>query len=153
MKRNLATKVIIYSLVGVMQIGLGASVLEASPHDNGQRYEQKNDRNDQKRDAMPFKWHERRGNFSPDQHRMDRIDDHQFADRFPGMHPYRWHDKRGEGFTYHGRRITNAVFFYNDSDELVSIGFMYDGAFIRINADRGEDRSSDSFFPSWMNRH
>ena len=36
---KVAKKVIIYSMVGIMQIGFGASVLEASPrHDDGDRW-------------------------------------------------------------------------------------------------------------------
>ncbi|CUH97198.1 hypothetical protein P22_3325 [Propionispora sp. 2/2-37] len=37
---KLAKKVIVYSLVGLMQFGFGASVIEASPrHHDGHRYE------------------------------------------------------------------------------------------------------------------
>lgn len=74
------------------------------------------------------------------------------ARKFPGEHAYQWHDRRGEGFLYHGRRITDAVFFYNASDELISIGFMQDGVFVKIYADRGEERHRDSFLLSPMRR-
>ena len=51
-----AKKIIVYSLVGILQFGLGAATLEASPrhdgHGPGQRYEQhRNDhRNDRERE-------------------------------------------------------------------------------------------------------
>lgn len=103
--------------------------------------------------SLPFNWHEYRGNFSPEYHRMERIADRDFSDRFYGMHAYRWHDKHGKGFMYRGHRIHDAVFFYDDADELISIGFMHEGVFVRINADCGEERSHESFFVSWMERH
>lgn len=46
--KSIAKKIIIYSMIGIMQIGLGASVIEASPrhHDNQheQRYEDRDHR-------------------------------------------------------------------------------------------------------------
>lgn len=42
--KNVFKKIVIYSMVGVMQLGLGASVIEASPRDNDhhdQRYEER----------------------------------------------------------------------------------------------------------------
>ena len=42
--KNIVKKLVIYSMVGIMQLGLGASVIEASPRDNDhhdQRYEQR----------------------------------------------------------------------------------------------------------------
>lgn len=46
--KNIAKKIVIYSMVGLLQIGLGASVIEASPrHDDKdhQRYEQRKEHN------------------------------------------------------------------------------------------------------------
>lgn len=120
------------------------------PEAQNENWQSPDGRND---NSMPFKWHERRQNFSPEHHRMERVEDRDMNDRFPGEHPYRWHDRRGEGFMYHGHRVTDAVFFYDDSDELISIGFIHDGVFIRIHADNGEERSPDSFFLSWMQHH
>ncbi len=96
-------------------------------------------------DSLPFKWHEHR-----DHYHGERIYDREWADRFPGLHPYRWH---GEGFWYHGNRITDAMLFYNDSDELVSVGFMVDGLFIFFRDDHEGYENHDSFFLSWWNRH
>ena len=59
---------------------------------------------------------------------------------------------RGEGFWYQGRRVTDAVMFYNKSDELVSIGFMHNGGFIYIRDDNRGYKNDDSFFFSWWSR-
>lgn len=154
--KSIVKKLAICSIVGIVQISFCGAIIEASPiHKNdGYRMEQQYDRHDEEQgnDWLPFKWHERRENFSPEHHRMERIEDRDFNDRFSGEHPYRWHDKRGHGFKYHGRWIRDAVFFYDDSDELVSIGFMNNGIFIKIYADGGEERNHESFFLSWMSR-
>ncbi|MDP4127337.1 MAG: hypothetical protein Q8912_10370 [Bacillota bacterium] len=151
--KNIVKKIAIYSMVGIMQAGFCASAIEASPRSaNEPTYHNKYEHDQEEgRNYLPFNWHERRENFTPDHHRMERIDDNQFNDKFPGRHAYKWHDNNGEGFMYHGHRVTDAVFFYNDSDELVSIGFVYKGVFVKINADSGEERSNDSFFVSWFN--
>ena len=51
--KNIVKKVAIYSMVGIMQLGLGASVIEASPLHNGTpktvAYEQRQDRHDRER--------------------------------------------------------------------------------------------------------
>ena len=42
--KSVFKKIVIYSMIGIMQLGLGASVIEASPRDNNhhdQRYEQR----------------------------------------------------------------------------------------------------------------
>jgi hypothetical protein len=39
--------------------------------------------------------------------------------------------------------------FYNDSDELVSVGFMHNGAFLFIRDDDDGYENRDSFFLSW----
>lgn len=47
--RKIMKKIMIYSMVGMMQLGLGATVLEASPlhHENSQRIVQLDDRQQQ----------------------------------------------------------------------------------------------------------
>ncbi len=95
---------------------------------------------------LPFRWHERR-----DVHLI--IDDRRFmhergwGERFPGLHPYSWHESHG--FWYHGHRINDAVLFYNDSDELVSVGFWHEGVFVFIRDDHRSFENHDSFFLSW----
>ncbi len=104
-------------------------------------------------DTVNVNWYGRRDNWAHDRYRMERIHDRGWHDRFPGLRPYRWHDYRGEGFWYHGRRVTDAVFFYNSHDELVSIGFMHNGSFIFVRDDHNGFENRDHFFVSWWNSH
>jgi len=103
--------------------------------------------------SVNIKWHQHRTHYFHDRYLMTRIHDSDWLDRFRGLHPFRWHDRHGEGFWYQGRRITDAVFFYNNSDELVSIGFMHNGAFVFIRDDDNAFENRDSFFVSWWNSH
>lgn len=109
------------------------------------------DRNEQERD-MPFRWHEKHDRLSSNDHRTERIHDREFQHRFPGLKAYRWHDVHDRGFWYNGHLIKDAVLFYNDSDELVSVGYMHDGVFIIIRDDHSTHEHHDSFFVSWW-RH
>lgn len=95
---------------------------------------------------MPFWWHKHHSYFVSRGYYMERISDRDVKDRFPGLHAYKWH---GNDFWYHGRHITNAVLFYDDSDELVSVGFWDNGAFIMIRDDDHAYESHDSFFLAW----
>ncbi len=116
---------------------------QQAPHNNG-----KPQHNDDKRQpdgvSLPFKWHEHRGNFAPDRHHLNPLEDRRWAERFDGMRPYKWHDGHGEGFLYHGHRVVDAIFFYDSGDRLVFIGFMRDGVFIMIHADGREVRNQDA---------
>lgn len=103
--------------------------------------------------AVTISWHQHRNYYPPARYRMERIHDRGWHDRFPGLRAYRWHDRHGDGFWYRGHRVTNGVFFYNDADELVSIGFMHNGTFIFIRDDHNGFENRDSFFISWWNRH
>jgi len=106
----------------------------------------------------PFRWHQKRARFLRSS-RMERINQPEWHDKFPGMHIYRWHGEPGgnggpegpgdDGFMYRDHWITDAVFFYDDEDELVSVGFMCDGVFVRISADHDEEISRDAFFAWW----
>lgn len=100
-------------------------------------------------EKLPFVWHEHRNYIYRPGHRVERIQDYGWSVRFPGLVAYKWHDTRGEGFWYQGRRISDAVMFYNSSDELVSVGFMHNGAFLFIRDDDSGYENHDSFFVSW----
>ena len=65
---------------------------------------------------------------------MDRINDRDWDDRFPGLHSFWWHDDAfdGRGFWYRGNRIYDASLFFDDYDELVGIGFLYNNNFIFV---------------------
>ncbi|HWR44825.1 hypothetical protein [Sporomusa sp.] len=100
--------------------------------------------------SLPFKWHERRDRDRASRHNMERIYDHRLSDRFPGLHAYKWRDEDGRGFFYNGKRVRNAILFYNDSDELVSVGFMRNGKFMFIRDDYRSYETHDDFFVSWL---
>nr|WP_169718016.1 hypothetical protein [Sporomusa silvacetica] len=87
---------------------------------------------------MPFRWYEHH-----DRYYGERINDNEWADRFPGLQPYRWH---GENFWYRGYHVTDAILFYNDSDELVSVGFMNNGEFVFVRDDNESYENNDFFF-------
>jgi len=103
-------------------------------------------------ESFAFGWHERSDRFEPERYRMEYIHDQGWRNRFPGLHPYHWEDRHGEGFWYRGHHVKKAMFFYNDADELVSIGFMHNGVFIFVRDDHSAYRNHDSFFISWSNR-
>lgn len=94
---------------------------------------------------LPFRWYERHRERFDDN---ERIYDREWDRRFPGLRSYAWHAKPGHEFWYRGHKVANAVLFYDSDDELVSVGFMNNGAFIFIRDDGGY-RNHDSFFISW----
>ena len=98
---------------------------------------------------LPFRWHDHYNSIQERYH-MGRIHDGEWDNRFPGVHAHRWHGK--DGFWHHGHYITDAVFFFNDDDQLVSIGYMLDGVFIHFRDDNECYENRDSFFYSWW-RH
>lgn len=99
--------------------------------------------------AVPFTWHQHRDRFYRPGHVIERIYDYGWTSRFPGLYPYRWHARNGAGFWYQGRHITDAVMFYDNSDQLVSIGFMHNGTFLFIRDDDHGFENRDSFFLAW----
>ena len=90
-----------------------------------------------------FRWHETsysmRDRFSSSDYWMEPIYDRDWNDRFPGLHSYRWHDNgshRDGYFWYRGRRIHDATLFYNNWDEMVGIGFIFNNVFVFVRDDR-----------------
>jgi len=136
-------------LIAVFVLALSSPVVNASEHHHDwsdSAYQSDAWRHSESRDddaSLPFMWREHHDRHS------ERIYDRGWAERFPGLHAYRWY---GESFGYHGHRITNAVLFYNDSDQLVSVGFMHNGAFVFIRDDHESYSNHDSFFLSWWSR-
>ncbi len=98
---------------------------------------------------MPFRWHEPRGRMMHGYHRMERIHDNRMSERFPGLRAYKWHAP-DRGFYYQGRHVRDGVMFYNDSDELVSVGFMRNGNFVVLRDDDRGYESRDEFLSSWL---
>jgi hypothetical protein len=93
-------------------------------------------------EALPFNWREHH-----DRYPGERIEDAEWNNRFPGLHSYKW---RGDSFWYRGRNIRNCILFYDDSDELVGIGFMEDGAFVFLRDDYERYDNHDSFILLWL---
>jgi hypothetical protein len=83
-------------------------------------------------------------------HHLKRIYDREWGDRFPGLHAYGWSSQ--EGFWHHGHYVKNAVFFYDENEELVSVGYMANGVFINFREDHESYENHDSFFFSWFHR-
>lgn len=94
---------------------------------------------------FPFRWHDRLEHYSSRYH-VEPFYHSAWRDRFPGLHMYRWADRHGDGFWYHNHRIRDAIMFYSDSGELVSVGFFYNGAFVMLRDDDSGYESHDSFF-------
>jgi hypothetical protein len=101
---------------------------------------------------MPFRWHQNSVWFA-DRYRMERLYGRDWDDRFPGLRVYRWYDRDDGGFWYHGHRIRHALMFYNEDDEFVSVGFVFNGVFIFLRDDNLGYENHDSFFISWWDRH
>jgi hypothetical protein len=99
--------------------------------------------------GLPFAWHER-FNSMREHHHLERIYDREWSDRFPGLHAYRWSSPKG--FWHHGNYVKDAVFFYDENDELVSVGYMENGVFINFREDHESYENHDSFFLSWFHR-
>ncbi|BBB90370.1 MAG TPA: hypothetical protein PKA28_12660 [Methylomusa anaerophila] len=98
---------------------------------------------------LPFKWHERY-NSMRGRYQLERIQDREWNNRFPGYRAYKWHNN--EGFWHHGHYVTDAVFFYDGDDQLISVGYMANGVFIHFRADHDAYENNDSFFLSWWQR-
>jgi|GEM_PF-2801235 len=99
--------------------------------------------------GLPFAWHERYNSMKR-HHHLERIHDEEFGGRFPGLHAYRWSSH--EGFWHHGHHVKDAIFFYNENEELVSVGYMANGIFISFREDHESYENHDSFFFSWFLR-
>lgn len=169
MKRKII--LLLMALVLAVSASVSASPKDRDdPNDRGQhkKYDQhdQRDRHDKwqhptyrsdkwqpaRHEVLPFAWHERRDRIYKPGATVERVFDREWNNRFPGLQAYRWHDNRGQGFWYQGHRIDDAVMFYNDDDELVSIGFMHNGLFLFIRDDDNGFENHDSFFISWWSR-
>jgi len=117
-------------------------------YDNDNSWQRTHHGDYQTESQLPFKWHERFD--AVENHRQfEPIRDREWERRFPGLHAYRWH---GPGFWHHGHYVDDAVVFFDDNNELVSIGYMADGVFIHFREDHDVFESHDSFFVSWWRR-
>ena len=101
--------------------------------------------------SMPFRWHDHRNGFHRDC-RLERIYDHGWEHRFPGLHAYRWygHDR---GFWLDGHYVKDAILFFDGDDELAAFGYFRGERFLMVRYDDEEYESDDSFFFGWWSRH
>lgn len=102
--------------------------------------------------SMPFRWHDHRYAFHRPNYRLERIYDHRWEHRFPGLHPYRWYG-HDHGFWHDGRYIQDAILFFDRDEEVVAFGYFRDGTFLMVRQDEAEYESDDAFFFSWWSRH
>ncbi|MDR3565474.1 MAG: hypothetical protein P4N59_29120 [Negativicutes bacterium] len=144
-------RIVVIALTGLMLLAATAS---AHDWQNDRHYE--NDRNwqhthhndAQAEKGMPFNWHERYDSLRG-HHRLERVEGREWENRFPGLRAYRWN---GQSFWHHGHPVSDAVLFFDENDELVSIGYMSDGVFIYFRDDHEAFENHDSFFVSWWRR-
>lgn len=99
---------------------------------------------------MPFRWRDHYREF--DRQRMERIYDRDIERHHPGLRPYRWYGHGGyhDWFWHNGRRINDAVLFFNDNDELVSFGYMHGGVFVYVREDNEFEERDPFFFLRWF---
>lgn len=128
---------------------LTASAHEWGYYDNDSNWRHAHHNSYESERGLPFGWHDRYESIRV-HHRMERIHDREWRHRFPGLHAYRWHGN--EGFWNHGRYVTDAVLFFDDNNQLVSVGYMSDGVFIQIREDHETYENHDSFYFSWWHR-
>lgn len=83
--KSIAKKVIIYSMVGIMQLGFGASVIEASPGSDyqpyGQRYEDRDHDHDHYRDRERRREHDERLRRENERHEREMRRRHHESER------------------------------------------------------------------------
>lgn len=141
----------------IVMAGLSVLMLAsatASAHDwDDERYNENHnwrhvhhDRDAERR--LPFSWHDRYDAMR-EHHRLERIRNWEWEHRFPGLSAYRW---SGPGFWHNGHYVKDAVFFYDENDELVSVGYMVNGVFVHFRDDHRAFEQRDSFFVSFFHR-
>ncbi|MDR3590389.1 MAG: hypothetical protein P4N41_12120 [Negativicutes bacterium] len=114
-------------------------------YDNDSNWQHTHHHDYQPESQLPFRWHDRYASMR-EHHRLERIYDRDWGHRFPGLRAYRWH---GQGFWHHGHFVDDAVLFFDEDNELVSVGYLSDGAFIYLRDDHEVYENRDSFFLSW----
>jgi Ni/Co efflux regulator RcnB len=132
----------------LMLASITASAHDWHEHDNDNNWHRTHQNDNDEEQGMPFKWHQRQQSLR-EHHHLERINDREWGRKFPGLHAYRWH---GQEFSHHGHRVNDAFLFFDENDELVSIGYMADGVFIHFREDHSSFENHDSFFVGWGRR-
>lgn len=136
----------------------------ASAHHNWNGHNQPYDRDGrwqhhsgdrQYEESMPFRWHDHRGAFQHERHRLERINDREWERRFPDLHAYHWygHNRHNGGFWHEGNYIRDAILFFDNDEEVVAFGYVHDGRFIMVRQDHEIYENHESFYLRWWNRH
>ncbi|HWQ62221.1 MAG TPA: hypothetical protein VN521_07910 [Negativicutes bacterium] len=113
------------------------------------------DRGDQDRHGghdIPFKWRDHHRTF--DKHHMERIHDSNIERHHPGLHAYRWrgYGENRDWFWHNGHEVHDAIFFFDDNEEVVSFGYMRDGVFIFVREGGDFEERDPFFFLRWFLR-
>lgn len=137
------------ALAVLMLTSLTASAHDWGSYENDSNWHHSRHTDIEAERGMPFGWHDSYESMR-EHHRLERIHDREWEHRFPGLHAYRWNGH--EGFWHHGHYVTDAVLFFDDNNELVSVGYMADGVFIHFREDHETYENHDSFFISWWHR-
>lgn len=144
--------VLIFLALMVLAMASGASAKERHHDWSNSRFEHNKWHKIEytQKQGMPFRWHDNREHMMHDNSRMERIYDDRMRERFPGLRAYKWFGGHDRGLHYQGRYVKDAIMFYNDSDELVSVGFMNHGKFVLLRDDDRNYESRDEFLSSWL---
>lgn len=76
--RSIVKKMVIYSMVGLMQVGFGASIIEASPRHNDQQHERRQEDRPEHRDERINK---ERARHEKEMQRRDHENEHEWRER------------------------------------------------------------------------
>jgi hypothetical protein len=147
--RKVLSLLLTLSVLMLMSVTASAHDWHNDPYDNDSHWVHRHHNDAESERGLPFAWHEHL-NSMREHHHLERVYDREWNDRFPGLHAYRWYGH--EGFWHHGHYVKDAVFFYDENDELVSVGYMADGVFIHFREDHESYENHDSFFFSWFHR-
>jgi len=147
--RKILSLLLALSVVMLMSVTASAHDWHNGPYDNDKSWVHRHHNDTESERRLPFSWHEHLFSMA-EHHHLERVYDREWDHRFPGLHAYRWSSQ--EGFWHHGYYVKDAVFFYDENDELVSVGYMHDGVFIHFREDHESYENHDSYFFSWFHR-
>ena len=104
--KNIVKKVAIFSMVGMMQVGLGTSAIEASPlHNDPAPMQQQYDRDQGRHEEDRFE-HERH-----ERHERERVENERYENEMQQMKRHffesasHWHDRQHQATERHERAL------------------------------------------------
>lgn len=134
------------SILLLMPVSVNAYDWHKGRYDNDDNWHRTHYNDYRSERELPFRWHENYDRMRQ-HHRLHRIHDRELEDRFSGLHAYRWHSD--EGFWHHGHYVNNAICFFDENDELVSVGYMVNGVFVYFREDHKSYETQEKFFLLW----